>query len=174
MKKDLLYVDGYNMIGAWPHLVKLQRQDDLASARDILLNELSEYGKYEDVEIRVIFDAQFVPGIQKQYTRYNLTVIFTKEDETADSYIEKAVGNENLFTTNVIVATSDLAEQWLVFQRGASRKSARDLYKELNHTKDKIRMDSHDYNIKNVRRNTPLSDEQEALLRQYMEELGKS
>lgn len=174
MKKDLLYVDGYNMIGAWPHLVKLQRQDDLASARDILLNELSEYSKYEDVEIRVVFDAQFVPGIQKQYERYNLTVVFTKEDETADSYIEKAVGNENLFTTNVIVATSDLAEQWLVFQRGASRKSARDLYKELNHTKDKIRMDSHDYNIKNVRRNTPLTDEQEALLWEFMEELGKN
>lgn len=171
MKKDLLYVDGYNMIGAWPHLERLQRQDDMASARDILLHELSEYAKYESVEIRVIFDAQFVPGIQKQYDRYDLMVLFTKEDETADSYIEKAVGNENLFTTNVIVATSDLAEQWLVFQRGASRKSARDLYKELNHTKDKIRLDTEDYNVKNVKRNTPFSEDQELLLRKYLEEL---
>lgn len=171
MKKDLLYVDGYNMIGAWPHLERLQRQDDMTSARDILLHELSEYAKYEEVEVRVIFDAQFVPGIQKQYNRYDLTVIFTKEDETADSYIEKAVGDENQFTTNVIVATSDLAEQWLVFQRGASRKSARDLYKELNHTKDKIRLDTEDYNIKNVKRNTPFSEDQELLLRKYLEEL---
>lgn len=171
MKKELLFVDGYNMIGAWPHLVKLQRQNDMMAARDILLHELSEYAKYEEVEIRVVFDAQFVPGIQKQYDRYNLTVIFTKEDETADSYIEKAVGEENLFTTNVIVATSDLAEQWLIFQRGASRKSARDLYKELSHTKDQIRLDTKDYNFKNVKRNTALSEEQEALLRKYMEEL---
>lgn len=164
-------MDGYNMIGAWPHLERLQRKDDMAAARDILLHDLSEYAKYEDVEIRIVFDAQFVPGIQKQYDRYDVTVIFTKEDETADSYIEKAVGDENLFTTNVIVATSDLAEQWLVFQRGASRKSARDLYKELKHTKNQIRLDAEDYNLKNLKRNTALSEDQESLLRKYMEEL---
>ena len=171
MKKDLLFVDCYNMIGAWPHLAKLHRSDQLAAARDGLLHELSEFAKYEDMEIRVVFDAQFVPGIQKQYTVYNLMVIFTKEDETADSYIEKAVGDENLHITNVIVATSDLAEQWLVFQRGASRKSARDLYKEVHFTKDKIRIDAHEYNIKSNRRNSPLSDEQELQLRKYLEDL---
>lgn len=171
MKKDLLFVDGYNMIGAWPHLAKLQRRDELAAARDLLLTELSEYAKYESVEVRVIFDAQFVPGIQKEYKQYNLTVIFTKEDETADSYIEKAVGNENLHIINVIVATSDLAEQWLVFQRGASRKSARDLYKELNHTKGQIRLDTHEYNLNYTRRRSVFSEEQEEKLRKYMEEL---
>ncbi|HLR92822.1 MAG TPA: NYN domain-containing protein [Atopostipes sp.] len=172
MKKELLFVDGYNMIGSWPHLVKLQRQDDMAAARDTLLHELSEYAKYEQVEVRVVFDAHFVPGIQKQYDRYNLTVIFTKEDETADSYIEKAVGEENLYTTNVVVATSDLAEQWLIFQRGASRKSARDLYKELKHTKQKIAIDTRDYNIKNTRRIKALSEDQEEQLRKFMEDLN--
>jgi hypothetical protein len=171
MKKELLFVDGYNMIGAWPHLVKLQRKNDMAAARDILLHELSEYAKYEDVEVRVVFDAQFVPGIQKQYDRYNLLVIFTKEDETADSYIEKAVGEENKFITNVVVATSDLAEQWLVFQRGASRKSARDLYKELKHTKQKITSDTKEFNLKNTRRIKALSEDQEEQLRKFMEEL---
>lgn len=171
MKKDLLYVDGYNMIGSWPHLQKYQRQNDMVTARETLLNDLSEYAKYENVEIRVVFDAQFVPGIQQTYERYNLQVIFTKEDETADSYIEKAVGEENLFTTNVIVATSDLAEQWLVFQRGASRKSARDLYKEIKHTNDKIKSDTMDYNVKNMRRNTPFSEEQELALWKLMNEL---
>lgn len=171
MKKELLFVDGYNMIGAWPHLVKLQRKNDMAVARDILLHELSEYAKYENIEIRVVFDAQFVPGIQKQYERYNLLVIFTKEDETADSYIEKAVGEENQFITNVVVATSDLAEQWLVFQRGASRKSARDLYKELKHTKQKIVSDTKDYNLKNMRRIKSLSEEQEKQLKNFMKNL---
>lgn len=171
MKTELLFVDGYNMIGAWPHLVKYQQRNDMATARDLLLNELSEYAKYENVEVRVVFDAQFVPGIQKQYDHYNLTVIFTKEDETADSYIERAVGEENLFITNVYVATSDLAEQWLVFQRGASRKSARDLYKELNHTKKKIKEDTYHYNLKHTRRKSAWSEEQEELLRKYMKKL---
>ena len=54
MKKDLLFVDGYNMIGAWPHLAKLQRRDELAAARDLLLTELSEYAKYESIEVRVV------------------------------------------------------------------------------------------------------------------------
>jgi len=171
MKKELLYVDGYNMIGAWPHLVKLQRSDKMAAARDLLLHGLSEYAKYETVEVRVIFDAQFVPGIEKKFDQYNLTVVFTKEDQTADSYIEKAVGDENLFTTNVVVATSDLAEQWLIFQKGASRKSARDLFKELKDTKKKIQNDTKDYNLKNTKRNSPLSDAQEKQLRQYMQDL---
>lgn len=171
MKKELLFVDGYNMIGAWPHLVTFQRRNDLATARDMLLNELSEYAKYEDVEVRVVFDAQFVPGIQKQYDYQNLTVIFTKEDETADSYIEKAVGEENLFITNVYVATSDLAEQWLIFQRGASRKSANDLYKELHYTNEKIKSDTKTYNLKHGSKIRSLSDEQEQMLRKFMENI---
>lgn len=174
MKKELLFVDGYNIIGAWPHLVQLQRRDELALARDLLLNELSEYAKYENIEIRVVFDAMFVPGIEKQYDYHNLTVIFTKEDETADMYIERAVGKENLFTTNVIVATSDLVEQWLVFQRGASRQSANDLYKELQYTKGNIEMDTKDYHLKHQKRSGSLSADQERALRKYMLELSKN
>ncbi len=171
MKNELLFVDGYNMIGAWPHLVRLQRRDELSLARDLLLQDLSEYSKYEEIEVRVIFDAMFVPGIEKRYDQHNLTVVFTKEDETADEYIERAVGEENLFTTNVVVATSDLVEQWLVFQRGASRKSANDLYKELQHTKDNIEMDTKDYNLKHRKKIGSLSEEQENVLKRFMLDL---
>lgn len=171
MKKNLLFVDGYNMIGAWPDLVKLQRRNEMANARDLLLDELSEYAKYEEIEVRVVFDAMFVPGIEKQYDKDHLTVIFTKEDETADMYIERAVGEENLFTTNVVVATSDLVEQWLVFQRGASRKSANDLYKELQHTKNKIKTETKDYNLKYKKNNRALSEEQEKILRRFLADL---
>lgn len=173
MKKDLLFVDGYNMIGSWPHLVRLQRQNDMKAARDVLLHDLSEYAKYEDVEIRVVFDAHLVPGIQKKYDRYNLTVIFTREDETADSYIERSVGEENLYLTNVMVATSDLAEQWLIFQKGASRKSARDLYKELKYTKSQIDTDTERYKIRNMRRNSVFSSEQERQLLKLMKDLER-
>lgn len=172
MKKELLFVDGYNIIGAWPHLVQLQQRDELALARDLLLKELSEYAKYENIEIRVVFDAMFVPGIEKQYDYHNLAVIFTKEDETADVYIERAVGEENLFTTNVVVATSDLVEQWMIFQRGASRKSANDLYKELQYTKENIEIDTKDYNLKHRKKLRSLSDEQEDALKQYMLKLS--
>lgn len=171
MKKNVMFVDGYNMIGAWPHLVRLQRRDEMASARDLLLDELSEYAKYEDIEVRVVFDAMFVPGIEKKYTKENITVIFTKEDETADMYIERAVGKENLFTTNVVVATSDLVEQWLVFQRGASRKSANDLYKELQYTKKNIEADTKEYNLKQRKNTRALSEEQEKILRNFLSDL---
>ena len=92
MRKELLIVDGYNIIGAWPHLVKLKNQDKMEDARDSLLHELSNYQKYTGIKIRVVFDAQFVPGLQQSYQKYQLSVIFTKEGETADSYIERIVG----------------------------------------------------------------------------------
>lgn len=145
MKKELLIVDGYNMIGSWPELVRLKNQDKMADARDQLLHELSNYAKYEDVITRVVFDAQLVPGIQQKYQRFSLEVIFTKEGETADSYIERTVGDENQLITNVTVATSDLAEQWMVFQKGAARKSANELLKDIKHTKKKIKTEHHTY-----------------------------
>ena len=73
----------------------------------------------------------------------------------------------------MIVATSDLAEQWLVFQRGASRKSARDLYKEVRYTKNKIKVDAYEYNLKSTRRNSPYSEEQELQLRMYLEDIQR-
>ncbi|GEK89719.1 NYN domain-containing protein [Alkalibacterium putridalgicola] len=158
MKKELLYVDGYNMIGAWPELVKLKRLDKMADARDLLLHELSNYAKYEGIEIRIVFDAQLVPGIAQRYDKYEVAVIFTSEGETADSYIEKAIGDENLLVTHVQVATSDLAEQWLIFQRGATRKSANELYKDVKRTKKNIALDSTLYRMQNRSRNSPLKD----------------
>ncbi|MCC5895450.1 MAG: NYN domain-containing protein [Alkalibacterium sp.] len=158
MKKELLYVDGYNMIGAWPELAKLKKQDKMADARDLLLHELSNYAKYEGIEVRIVFDAQLVPGVSKRYDKYEVAVIFTSEGETADSYIEKAVGEENLLITHVQVATSDLAEQWIIFQKGATRKSANELYKDIKTAKKKIAIDSALYRMQTKTRNSPLTD----------------
>lgn len=174
MKKELLFVDGYNMIGAWPELVKLKRQDKIADARDALLHELSNYAKYEGIEVRIVFDAQLVPGLTKRYDKYNVAVIFTSEGETADSYIEKAVGEENLLITHVQVATSDLAEQWIIFQRGATRKSANELYKDIKSAKKKIAIDSALYRMQSKTRNSPLTEKDQDLLKQlYVEMIEK-
>ncbi|SDJ93135.1 NYN domain-containing protein [Alkalibacterium thalassium] len=171
MKKELLYVDGYNMIGAWPDLAKLKRQDKMADARDYLLNELSNYAKYEGIEVRMVFDAQLVPGIAQRYDKYEVTVIFTSEGETADSFIEKAVGEENLLITHVQVATSDLAEQWIIFQKGATRKSANELYKDVQSAKKKIAIDSAVYRMQNRSRNSPLKDKDKKQLESLYQQM---
>src|SRR5699024_7371714 len=110
--------------------------------RGILLHELRENAEYGNIETRVVFAAHFVLGFQKQHDRDNMLVIVTKEADTADSNIKIAVGEENQSIKNVDVTTSDLAEQWLVHQRDDYRKSARELYKELKHNKQKIKMET--------------------------------
>jgi predicted RNA-binding protein with PIN domain len=159
------------MIGSWPDLARLKRQDKMADARDYLLNELSNYAKYEGIEVRIVFDAQLVPGIAQRYDKYEVAVIFTSEGETADSFIEKAVGEENLLITHVQVATSDLAEQWIVFQKGATRKSANELYKDVQSAKKKIAIDSAVYRMQNRSRNSPLKDKDKKQLESLYQQM---
>ncbi|MDR1606281.1 MAG: NYN domain-containing protein [Streptococcaceae bacterium] len=132
MKKQLLIVDGYNMIGAWEETHHFFQTNQLAEARDILLKKLSEYASFEGVEVICVFDAQFVPGVTHKFTLDKVLVVFTKEDETADSYIEKLAGKCKNALTTVYVATSDLAEQWVVFSQGAMRVPARELEERVN------------------------------------------
>lgn len=172
MKTPLLIVDGYNMIGAWPELVLLKNQDRLEDAREALLNRLSNYAKYEGLKIIVVFDAQLVPGVTQSYTKYQLEVIFTEEGETADSYIERIAGELNNRLTQVTVATSDLAEQWVIFSQGALRTSARELYKSVEKTEKDIHEHQADLRFENFRRNSPWSPEQLAELEKKLQDLS--
>lgn len=172
MKTPLLIVDGYNMIGAWPELVLLKNQDRLEDAREALLNRLSNYAKYEGLRIIVVFDAQLVPGVTQSYTKYQLEVIFTEEGETADSYIERIAGELNNRLTQVTVATSDLAEQWVIFSQGALRTSARELYKSVEKTEKDIHEHQADLRFENFRRNSPWSPEQLAELKKKLQDLS--
>lgn len=157
LKRQILMVDGYNMVGAWPELVRLRNMDKLADARDLLLFELSNYAKHRGIKIIVVFDAQLVPGIQQEYKQYNLTVIFTKTDETADTYIEREASKLIDVRTQVTVATSDLAEQWLIFSKGALRKSAYELYKDVLAEKEEIKKEIIARRYENYARNIPWS-----------------
>lgn len=109
-KADILFVDGYNMIGAWAELNQLMRQGDTQEARDRLLFELSDYGKYRNRQIIVVFDAQHVPGVTTSFNYANVQVVFTESGETADTYIEREVESYIRVWNRVVVATSDLAE----------------------------------------------------------------
>ena len=128
---DILLVDGYNIIGAWPELQELKNKD-LAAARDRLVEKMAEYQGYTGYRVIVVFDAYGVQGLEKKYKNYQIEVIFTKENETADERIEKLAIALSNRRTQIHVATSDFTEQWAIFGQGALRKSARELQIEMN------------------------------------------
>ncbi|MCM2677700.1 NYN domain-containing protein [Alkalicoccobacillus plakortidis] len=124
--RTILLVDGYNIIGAWPKLRDLKDQD-LELARDLLISKMAEYQAYSGDEVTVIFDAHMVSGIGKSYKNHRVEVIYTRKLETADERIERLVRELKRVDTTIHVATSDFAEQSVIFGSGALRKSAREL-----------------------------------------------
>ena len=123
---DILLVDGYNIIGSWPELQELKNKD-LAAARDRLVEKMAEFQGYTGYKVIVVFDAYGVQGLEKKYKNYQIDVIFTKENETADERIEKLAIALSNRRTQIHVATSDFTEQWAIFGQGALRISAREL-----------------------------------------------
>ena len=121
---EYLLVDGYNIIFAWDDLNAVAR-DNLDAARKMLMDLLSNYQGFKNCEVILVFDAYKVPNGVGEVSRYhNISVVYTKEAETADAYIEKttyALGR----THRVRVATSDGVEQLIILGHGALRVSAR-------------------------------------------------
>lgn len=133
----ILVVDGYNMIGAWEELQRL-KEKNIGDARDRLIELMAEYQAYLGQRVLIVFDAHYVPGIEMREFAYNIEVIYTKENETADECIERLVPTLKNIDTQVYVATSDFTEQRIIFGKGALRKSARDLYFELKNIEKEI------------------------------------
>jgi uncharacterized protein len=148
---DILLVDGYNIIGAWPELQQLKNKD-LAAARDRLIERMAEYQAYSGYRVIVVFDAHFVKGTEKKYRNYKVEVIFTRNNETADERIEKLAIDLNNRKTQIHVATSDFTEQWAIFGQGALRKSARELLIEMDSIEKKI-----EKKVKKIQENSPAS-----------------
>ena len=129
-EKEYLLVDGYNIIFAWDDLRNLA-QGDVKAARDSLMDRLSNYAGFTKKNVICVFDAYKVPGGTEQIYRYhNIDVIFTREAETADQYIEKAA-HELTKQYQVTVATSDAIEQIIIYGAGAVRLSARNFESEV-------------------------------------------
>lgn len=173
MKKRILIVDAYNMIGNWPQLDKLKKADRLEDARDQLLKVLSNYRKQMDMEIIVVFDAMYVPGLSKSYQQYDLTIIWTDEGQTADSYIESLAGRLFSPLTQVTVATSDQAEQWTIFSQEALRKPAWELYQDIKHARRKVSEATKNYQIQSTVRKIPWDEQQLEKLAQLRDELSE-
>lgn len=137
-KKEYLLVDGYNVIFAWEELNELAKAS-IDAARNKLMDILSNYQGFTGCTLILVFDAYKVKGSQGEVQKYhNIYVVYTKEVETADQYIEKTT-HEIGRKYKVTVATSDALEQVIVMGQGAYRISARDFYEEVERTEKQIR-----------------------------------
>jgi predicted RNA-binding protein with PIN domain len=136
--KDYLIVDGYNIIGAWPQLARL-RDIRLEDARDRLIDILSDYQAFSGMQVYLVFDAHQVPGAGGKYEQSRLQVVYTKEKETADELIERLVSDFTGRRRQVYVATSDMAEQHVIFGRGALRLPARELLTKVKESRKEVR-----------------------------------
>src|SRR5690606_7734559 len=143
-RNDVLLVDGYNMIGAWPELARL-KEIGLEGARDQLLHMLADYQGFTGMNVCVVFDAHQMPGLGATYKQYQLTVVYTKEKETADECIERLCTEWTSRRRNVYVATSDMTEQHVAFGQGALRMSARELLIAIKQNNKEIKQNITDH-----------------------------
>ena len=138
--RQYLLVDGYNMIYAWKELSELA-QVNLDAARMALADILANYRGYRKMTLILVFDAYKVEGGTEHVQEYSgIHMVFTKEAETADAYIERAVKNTAAVrNADITVATSDAAEQMIIWGEGARRMSARELREEIEVARSEIR-----------------------------------
>lgn len=136
--REYLLVDGYNIIFSWDELNELAKIN-IDSARGKLLDILCDYQGSRGIEVIAVFDAYRVQGHRTEVTDYhNIHVVFTKEAETADQYIEK-FAHENGRKYTVMVATSDRLEQIIIRGQGCGLYSARDFEEEVDRVKNQTR-----------------------------------
>ncbi len=133
-----LLVDGYNIIFAWKELSELAKIN-IDAARDKLLDILSNYQGYKNIRLMVVFDAYKVKGFGGEKSKYhNIWVVFTKEAQTADGYIER-FAHDNGKKYDIMVATSDGMEQIIITGQGCRIISAREFEREVNETNQAVR-----------------------------------
>ena len=146
--KEYLFVDGYNIINSWDRFNHLKK-NHLEEARNELIEVMTEYMHYSGIEIILVFDAHLVKGNSGTIENHKgLKVVYTKENETADQYIEKELDKIGRIK-RVRVATSDWMEQQIVLGRGGTRISARELETEILNENKLIRRKRTTENVKN-------------------------
>ena len=141
-QEEYLLVDGYNIIFSWEELNELAKEN-IYAACDKLMDILSNYQGYRKCTLILVFDAYKVEGhVEEIITYHNIYVVYTKEAETADQYIEKTVHRIGR-QYQVTVATSDGLEQVIIMGQGAHRISAQGLKKEIEDTEKTAREEWH-------------------------------
>ncbi|MBR3929622.1 MAG: TetM/TetW/TetO/TetS family tetracycline resistance ribosomal protection protein [Clostridia bacterium] len=137
-RPEYLLVDGYNILHAWED-TREEAKRDLDSARRMIMDILSNFQGFTSQRLILVFDAYKVSGGVGSVSKYNgIDVVYTKEAETADSFIEKTAYEISKYNM-VRVATSDALEQMIIFGSGALRVSAQELRKEVESANVEIR-----------------------------------
>lgn len=145
-QKEYLLIDGYNIIFSWNDLKDIAR-DSLEAARNKLIEKIAIYKVFKKYEIIIVFDAYKVKGNKGEVENIDgLTIVYTKEAQTADAYIEKTA-KELSSHYRVTVATSDGLEQLIIFGSGAYRMPSRILEREVEDVEKSIREMLLSYNI---------------------------
>lgn len=138
VRQEYLLVDGYNIIFSWEELRELSEKD-IGAARGKLADILSNYQGYRKCTLILVYDAYKVEGNPGEVMKYhNIYIVYTKEAETADQYIEKTV-RRIAKDAAVTVATSDGLEQVIILGQGANRMSAPGLKEEIERTLAEVR-----------------------------------
>lgn len=140
---EYLLVDGYNVIFSWDALRKIS-EENIDAAREVLTRVLSNYQGYKQCEVILAFDAYKVPGRREVERVGNISIVYTKEAETADAYIEKT-SHQLARRHKVRVVTSDAMEQLIILGGGALRVSSREFEAEVHEVQEEIRahLESH-------------------------------
>lgn len=135
---EYLLVDGYNVVFAWDSLREMSK-NNIDGARNTLINILCNYQGYKKCEVILVFDAYKVKGSTREVERVNnINIVYTKEAETADMYIEK-VSHKLAKKHKVRVVTSDALEQLIILGNGALRVSSREFLHEVRRAEEDIR-----------------------------------
>lgn len=144
--KKLLIVDGYNVIGAWKQIIK--EKLSISESRERLLHLLEDYAGYTGEEVILVFDGYQSDRLQRSEEKHgNLTLVYTKHAETADSFIERIAAQMPKYY-EIRVVTSDLLEQSQVFSTGAIRIPSAELIRDLNTTRNR-EMSQHTASVRN-------------------------
>jgi len=158
-KRRVLVVDGYNLLGANAKLFA-ESKISLQLAREEVLKVLAEYQAVQSHEIICVFDAYGVKSKEAVIDYHGLTVVYTKEKETADEYIERFVyDNYHPHLCDISVVTSDLTEQNAIFAYGAYRIPSREMWLNLAEADKNISAHIETINEKLPRTKLDISDE---------------
>ncbi|MFA9397120.1 MAG: NYN domain-containing protein [Clostridiaceae bacterium] len=166
----LVFIDGYNVINSWPNLKQL-KEITFQGAREKLIETLHNYSSFMKYKVYLVFDGYLKSGnLESKEIKDNIVIIYTKEGETADSYIEKKVDSLGR-KKDILVVTSDSLEQQLIFQRGAVRMSSMELYYEVLKMEEDIKQ-KHKKN--NSNKKNLLSDRLEKETMEKLEKIRRS
>lgn len=167
-REEYLLVDGYNIIFAWDELKELAEQT-IDGARGKLLDILCNYQGMKKCRLIAVFDAYRVQGHVTECLDYhNIQVVFTKEAETADQYIEK-FAHENGRKYDVTVATSDHLEQIIIHGQGCRLISARELKEEIRRLSEMVHQEYQERKTGEKHKNYLLDSVSEEMMKQIKE-----